>query len=347
MGYYALAPLIAQGKNKGRAPVIKGATIFNSIYLGKVIDKSLVWIEDNLIDARLTKLADDKSEVVADSTKTELEKLGFVIKSKENFLDCVTNCLLDPPKFWEINSLKPQVNGELVIYLGPGSRGQNKFFEQKVNTLKHSKFFADNFNRADAALNGSILSNSTASWVNSDGFWNIVSNLALFTAIPNDTLAQAILNTQGDTDNLFSQADLSTYTRPSGDFLGATVYACLDSTASLGYTFDINNDLVADAYNSIYAISSETELAFDNIAVTSGLLRINRNGSSVEGLVNGVVKLGPVTDSSEASGAGNRYCGFKAYYAGAAATTRSVGFDNFKGGDLNAPWSKLPIVGAG
>lgn len=337
---YALVPLVrVAGRKRGRRPFGYDQTAHNFLVLdpGDKTQASsglcLAWLQNDIADARVIKIADVADEALSVAARTALtQRLGDRGFDGRAFNLQMAN-LLKTPTGLPLQPLRPRATGEYVIWLGPGGRGQNRFYTTRVVPERHSKYFADTFNRANASLNGSTMANGASTWSNPDTGWNIVSNQATGTGMPTDTFYLALSNTDGDTDSQFARAALVTFTRPSGDFLQCGVWACANALPS-GYAFQVYVDDTNTPARSILAVDGDFDLAVDGVSTTSGVLMIVRDGSSVEGFVDGVSVLGPATDSSEPSGAGNRHVGFHLIYIGAAAATRTVTFDNFDGGDL-------------
>lgn len=342
---YALVPLVrpssVRGRVQARRPFGYNVTALNFVVLdpGDKTQASsglcLAWLQNDIVDARVIKIADAADEALSLSARDALaQRLGDRGFDGRAFNLQIAN-LLKAPTGLPIRALRPTTAGEYVIWLGPGGRGRNRFHTQRVVPERHSKYFVDTFNRANGALASSALSNGSASWsAGTSAEWNIESNVAVETDGFTNTREKAIVGTQCDTDSEFSRATLSTYTRPAADFLGAHLYACADVVFDSGYQFEISNENGASK-RGLYGVSAEAELDSDTTSSTSGVMLLLRDGSSVEARLDGTSILGPVTDTAEPSGAGNRYVGFASFYVGAEVGTRSIGFDSFDGGDVH------------
>lgn len=310
---------------------------------------AVVWFDDPVSDARLTKLADGSTEPLAQTTRAALAPhlSDRAVVQGRPFDVAIVDALTRPPAAWGFSALRPQADGEMVIWLGPGGRGANKFYSARTPPEKHSKFFADNFNRANGALDGTTLSNSSTTW-SAEAAWEIVSNQLQTTTIGDFEAPAAITVAEGDTDDAFSLAQLVTLSQTGTSAIYAEVAAQLPSTLLSGYAFSCRNDGGGTGARELYEASGFSVLAADAVLTTSGPIALYRSGSSLSGQVDGVTVLGPVTDTSQPSGVGNRHVGVTAFYIDdGGAGARTITLDNWKGGDLNAPWSKLAMAGVG
>lgn len=297
---------------------------------------ALVHFDDAVADARVETVATDKDEALSVASRSVLSaKLqGGRTFTGDKFSDQIAGLL----------PLRPQVDGEVVIWLGPGGEGQNRFYSAMTPKVKHSQAFADTFTHADAALNGLSLSGGVGAWVSSG--WSIVSNQAATGTMGAFGGGTPLVNTQGDTDSLYSQADLVSLVGQSSDLVSFRLYACVDSAWGNGYFFT-NQATFGANYRAIETILGAVTLASDTTATTSGTLKFMRNGSTVQAYLNGASILGPVTDTSEASGAGNRYVGFEAFCLN-GNTPNGIVIDNYLGGDITALAIKtLAALGVG
>lgn len=297
---------------------------------------ALVCFEASVTDARVVKLAEGKGETLAAATRTALAaKVNDRAFSKSDltFDATIADLLKAPPAAWKLSPLRKQIDGRIVVWLGPEGPGRNLFFEEFVGLEKHSQAFADTFARADATLNGSSLSGGVGTWAASG--WTVESNAAATGTMGAFGGGDALVSTQGDTDSLYSQADLVSLVSQASDLVSWRLYACVDNGAANGYYFT-NQATFGAGYRAIYSILGDTELVADSVVSTSGTFLLMRNGSSLQVFKDGVSILGPITDTSEASGVGVRYVGFQGFCLN-GNTPNGIVVDNYLGGDAVQP----------
>lgn len=344
---YALVPLVqpqpmANGRRKGRRPFGYDTTAHNFIVLDSG-DKSepesglaLVWLETDIADRRVTKIADGPDERLTGQARAALARWsGRAFNASAPFNVQIAAAL----------GVTPQANGDIRVWLGPGGRGRNVFYSSRVPEGPHSKAWADTFNRADGALNGSTLSGGGATWTASG--WAVFSNTARNTAMTTDTLDTAAVDTDADTDSEYAQIDLNTFTPgDTSNVLITLVATNWASDGSSGYGFQQIYE-AASEYRQLFSFDEVTLDEDLATAVTTGTMLQRRNGTSLEGFIGGVSVLGPVTVNTQASGTGNRRVGFATYYFGSVGTPTVV-VDNFLGGDIVTATTKhLALLGIG
>lgn len=322
---YALVPLVRPEpfKNgrprRGRRPFGYDQSEHNFVVLDPgdktqpLSGLALAWFESDITDARVEKVADGKDEPMAALARAKLgARLGRTFRG-DPFNAQIVALLKE-------RGLRPRMNGDLTVWLGPGGRGANVFAYERHPATKHSKAWVDTFNRSNGALNGSTLSGGGATWVSAT--WAISSNTAVLSGVSAEDFGY--LDTDADTDDMYGQVEISV--NDNGDYAECGISVNLASDQSSGYIAHCNT-----GGRLLYAISSDTDLGSDAVTTTTGTLKIVRDGSDVEQFVNGVSVLGPTTDVGEASGAGKRRAGFFAFTVLAGA---SVTLDNFRGGDI-------------
>jgi hypothetical protein len=301
---------------------------------------ALIWAETDLSDRRAEKVADGNTEPMAVSTRATLSaKLGGRAFKGDPFNQQIADVL-------KANGLRPQVDGEMPIWLGPGGRGNNRFWTEQTPRVKHSQAFADTFTRANGALDGDALSGGTGTWSSAGTQWNVLSNQASNVTTVNEVVDNALVGTQGDTDSLYSQVDVVSSTLAGGNVF-MDIYAAVSSDTSNGYLSVIAKFTTGTGERTIFELTGftalDTDAAVDSL---SGTLKMNRNGSSVEVLRNGAVILGPVTDTSQTSGSGNRYVGF-GLFTEAPALSAALVLDNYLGGDITNAAKYFALLGVG
>lgn len=337
---YALVPLVRpspfpNGRPRGRRPFGYDQSAHNFVVLDPG-DKSqpssgvaLAWFESDIADARVEKVADGKGEPLAVSARAKLgAKLGGRAFRGDPFNAQILTLLKE-------RGLRPKVNGDLSIWLGPGDRGQNQFAFEKHPATKHSKAWADTFNRANGAVGGSTGSGGGFTWSDQGTTaFNIVSNQAVLSHTGTGTDGCLIVDTDTDTDDAYTQVDM-VMTIPGASYeFGAQLFVGGESTPTdSGHRFEC---FVSDLFSPIRAIKAllaDVELDSDATSTSSGTIYIGIDGSDVTAKVDGVVILGPSTSVTEPTGAGNRRCRMVTELAGASGTYVWT-LDNFLGGDI-------------
>lgn len=345
MGYY-LAPFVeVPWRRRRTARRVAGYDLAPHNFVAFGRDRALVWFDDPVSDARLVKVADGGPEKMAATTRAALAahvKDRQFSDANQGFAAAIVQVLKAPPTAWRFSPLRPQTDGEIVVWLGPGGRGQNKFASERTKPEKHSRFFADNFHRSDGSIDGSLVDNSTTAWTVTTGVLAIVSD-QISTEFDGSGPAggRAATTVECDTDNQFAQHVLTGWTWGSAITYAAVsnaLFCNCDATLANGYWFDIGCENFGGGFDapglSIIAISTFTILDNNGDTPTiGGRYLAVRNGSSLEIFLDDVSVLGPVTDSSESSGAGFRHVGFAdegEQYDGTAST---LTVDNWRGGD--------------
>jgi len=307
----------------------------NWIVLG---NRALIWLETAIVDSRLLKVADDKAENLAVASRNALATLlgDRTYKPTDNFQFAVTDLLRVPPAAKGWKALRPSFfRQRYEIWLGPGGRGRNLFYDLPTLVLPSTKTFVDDFNRT-ANLGGSTSSDGLFTWTELVGTV-LTTNGTVCTAtnIPSNTEPTAYTSADTDTDTSYAQIDLTTYTRATNTELTVSIMVRSNITDTNGYPFYVSIDDANAAGRELWALSSLTLLASDAVDSTTGLpntLYVEADGSSISSKVDGAAALGPITNSGEASGAGNRRALFRVYSFG--NSTNDAAFDNFGYGDL-------------
>lgn len=286
-------------------------------------DKAILWTRDPV--PGITKLAEDAEEIISAATILGLSNLRGDGKIPEikSIADSIADLLTDPPPRWK--GLRPsKKNSRFEVWLGPNGL----LWSRPVESRKNSQTFNDTFNRANANLGGSTSSDGLFTWLEVDGTaWTIVSNTARCDGNVNFNTARA--NADLDTDDHYSQALISTFTRDTGTFLTPGVLVRWTGATS-GYGFEVGIYGGNNSVRRTYQYNDDANIASDTTTTTSGTIRIEADGSSVTGKVNGVTALGPSTDTTHT---GQLRTGISNYSTG---TGNVMAFDDFQAGDLVA-----------
>lgn len=305
MPYY-IAPIIA-GPTRRRATRIPAGSDSqagaNWIVLSK--DLALLWLPSAIVDARLTKLADGNSERLAAATRTALTALSDdrPYRAADNFDATIFGLLRNAPAGkWA--SLRPSfVRQRYEVWLGPGGPGRNLLGSEPAVLAPHSKTYVDTFNRSDGALDGSTSSDGLFVWDETQGAApasiQIASNQAsLSLAGATNVWIVIRANADCDTDDDYCQVDLKTFTRNSGHLaVGVGVRGDGWGGGGDGYYFEVGNNN-GTAYRDLRKFDDDTSLGSDSTSTTSGILRIEADGSSITAKVAGSTVIGPVTNTS-------------------------------------------------
>lgn len=337
---YCLVPLVQtnQGGLPSRRPLGWDESALNFILLG---DRALVYLEDDVASVRSMKLAEDKAEVLGGAARGLLAQRISDRAIGAAPLAAMVVDLLRVPGANPWRALRPSHRrGRYEIWLGPGGRGNNLLWAEAVPRTPHSVTYIDSFDRSDGDIDGSTFSGGTAQWdENSGTAWQIVSNQAHCLNIPDGTLPSAIATVDVDSDDMFAQATGALWVH-NHDYTYMDVSARMNTTYTNGYVA-----MVAQQAGTFYRelrIHNSTLLDGDSgVNSTGAVIRLECDGSSISYLVDDVVVLGPVTDASQSSGAGNRRAGMRSYSAG--GNTSDVGWDDFSYGDLTVAGPVEPV----
>lgn len=315
-------------RRASRQPVgIESPSQRNWLYLND--DRVLLWASDAINDPRLAKVADDGAEMLSLTARNALESVTGRAFPAQRF-DTAIAALLLP-------NLKPSHKRErLEIRLGPDKLLWSQFRARQ----KHSKTYADTFNRSDSTTLGTF-SDGLSSWDEIDGtVIAITSNQLTATNIPNGGGGAAVATAEYDTDDGYAQIDLVTINREAGGEIGSQLFVAAADDLSSGYVLQIFRD--AGGARALYRASNFALLDSDTTLTTSGTLRIERDGSSILGYVGGAEILS-ATNSAESSGAGFRRGGIAGFADG--SSTQDLVWDNFGYGDLDAGGGGDPVRG--
>jgi hypothetical protein len=324
-----------------RVPYGWGLVDENHIIVG---DQALLHTDDTLTGPGVVEIGTDKTERVALATRRDLERFandGRTYRATQTFADVVLD-LLDQPsdrrvRTWgRLRAGKPTRRVPFhhrAIWLGPGGRGKNLFYVERVAAWHDTSTSQDNFNRSDRTLNGDTMSAGGKSWEDTSAStpFAIVSN-QLSVLFPMGEGPGLLASADYDSDDLYAEVDLISHS-DTNQFQGfGVIVGAADDAMTNGYMFygtvDGGGDIFLEGLNA-GGLANNT--SFGSIL---GVHRIERSGSSVEGFINGVSVLGPVTNTGESSGVGFRRVGVHGYrFVGGSATFVA---DNFDGGDLSA-----------
>jgi hypothetical protein len=211
------------------------------------------------------------------------------------------------------------------------------FAYEFVAPTHSSKTFADTFNRTAANLNGSTSSDALFTWLEVDGTaWTGTANRIELAGIVNFNTARA--NADLDTDDHYAQVALVAYTRLAGAVF-AGVY-CRWTASTDGYGFEVGNTFNTNLRRT-YRYDTDANIASDATATTSGTIRLEVDGSSITGKLDGATILGPSTNTQFTGQLRTGLSGYSATNAG-----NLVALDDFGAGDLTTGTTIPPGVGA-
>lgn len=336
MGEYRLVPFV-RASNGFLKPQGYDLALFNFVAFGEPGSKRALAYFDAAVGVG-DKLADAKEENLSAATVTKLSALTAdrQFKTTSTFQATVLDLLKSPPVAWRMQPLRPSfTRGQEEIWLGPGGRGKNLFYSLRVGPQRHSKAFADTCVHADGSVDGVTLTSGNADWVDPGTDATFTSNqMRVTSAAAGDKRGKPMTDTECDTDNEYCDASLATFTPANAaNTLEAGVIACGSSDGGSGY-YMLQSYLTGTQQRSLVAWFQEIELEAESTTITAGVrMKVERSGSSVEGFINNVSVLGPVTDTGEGSGAGFRYVGVY-LVANAAIGTALVEYDDILMGDL-------------
>ena len=265
-------------------------------------------------------MALDRLETLGPGVRTALRsRLGLTDLNQTRWQEIVEELLVAPPaNGWR--PLRPTQNGFLEIHLGglfsrwrPGSVGA------QVN---------DTFNRADGNLNGSTTSDAQATWTEYLGtLWTVTTNRAQVEGATAGAAEEARVELDLATDNHYAQIVATSL--GSDNFVIGTLCRKDSTTTRTFYGFRTDKFGTSRTYLFKLVSGTETQLGSDGTAaVANDTVRVEASGTSITGKVNGVARVGPVTDSAIS---GNLRTGLHGYVGGTTATG-----DNFEAADLAA-----------
>jgi hypothetical protein len=332
---YALVPLVRSGI--GRRPVGWDVSPCNYILLPGLggQDQALVWFEDEVADARVVKIADGGGERLAAVARARLTEAlrDRDLTPQQTVIDAVVGMLRDPKSQRWHHLLPSHHRARYEIWLGPGGPGKNLFWAEATVRTKHSVTYTDNFNRADGDLDGDTFSGGTATWSRTGGAeFAVASNVAVATNIPDNVEQVARASAEVDSDDMFAEFTGITF-NSAHNYLNMAPIARMHASLRNGYMALVES-LTGSPSRILFTQGGEAILGSSAGDSSTSTLRVECDGSSIAYLVNGSIIIGPVTDTSETSGAGYRKAGMSAYASG--GNTSDVAMDDFSYGDLVA-----------
>jgi hypothetical protein len=296
-------------------PLGGDATGASWIWLGDAA--ALLWVDSALADAKLKPISDGKIETVISAARISLNNFltDRTISSGSKF-DAVVADLLQNPPVGRWNPLRPsKQRQQFEIWLGPKS---DRLLWRSFQALsKNSKSIVDTFDRADSNLDGSTSSDTLFVWDEIQGtIFTILSNaLVLDPPDASDYWCVALADYSMDTDDLYCQLDL--------------VLTDVNGSHTFGEV-GVRHTTGAFARN-IYIFSNDSSLGSDSgTDSTTATIRIEADGSSIQGKVDGSVVLGPYTDTTHSSQVKTAV----AAYAHELVGSILVSINNFAAGDL-------------
>lgn len=262
---------------------------WSAISLG---DRALLWlpIADSSLGA--VKLGEDKSESLVLSSRNRIESaLGIVTDSGATTLQALVASLLVSPPNNKWNRLLPTHN-RFEIWLG-GIR----WLDQPV--ISGGTSYTTDFAGSENPLSESF------KWDGASGFWNRHQKITgqASNTVFNSTNGSRLVGPALHPDH-FAQLHLGTY-GPPGSTIGMGPNVRMSPTTGEGYTFWAEDfgtaqfelfrmDTTAGGHN-LYAPYVVSPVAGD-------LLEVRVVGSTLTAYLNGVLRAGPVTDTTLSTG---------------------------------------------
>lgn len=309
-------------------------------------DEAWLWTQDNEPSLAAYKIADDPTERLSATARTELAKLT----SDRQFRDTqrIDATIFDlhrrapAGKGWR--SLLPSKRHQAYrLLLGPGAKGRNVLWSEPTVVGPSSKTFTDN-GSGTGQVSGSAFAGSADSntWAG-DTFWQRSGGVLLAANITHDTEYAIYGSTDCDTDNISCAANLVTFTRQAFRTLFGAVIIADDGSGTNGYTFYMGTDGGEVSERGLYAVASADLIDSDSTAPNTGVKLVIRDGSDIEAWNNGSLVFSG-THSGESSGSGNRKGRLTAYSWGVEATN-DLAWDDVEIEDLGVPLqTATPLV---
>lgn len=186
---------------------------------------------------------------------------------------------------------------------------------------------AEDWNCADSA---SLTCDLT--WTEIEGSnWQILTNRANM-SLPSGAVQSARADSDLATDDHYAQATLVSWTGTAGGIYGA-VFCRKDSTATVTYyVFRAQTNFTPEHDMYKYVSGTATQLGSTDATdpVAGEVIRVEADGSTITGKINGATSVGPVTDTAIT---GNLRTGIYGYMDGAGDT---INLDDFSAADLAA-----------
>lgn len=323
---------------------------------GGGLNACLLWLPNNVVNAKLLKFAEAKGENLSTNTKNSLISrlnltAGFFELNKTE--DIISELLLKPPdKAW--NPIRKGENNTIKIYLGgllvtlPGSSAQLQMF------LENAKMFVgflgaalgfplatvldENFNGTDSVT----LANTQLSWAEytaGEVEWQQLSNQLNLAVLNVGNFAENGLRVESDlaSDDHYAEIDWVSVSGALTRTSGPTVRQASGSTIThYGFIY------IADAATVQLAkmvSGSFTDIGGGAVAYTiSGgdTFRIEADGSTQDGLVNGSSKR----TGTDTAITGNLRAGMRGL--GEGTSTGNIIWDTWKAEDLAAARRRIP-----
>src|SRR5690606_32846352 len=195
------------------------------------------------------------------------------------------------------------------ILLGP--REDRLFWAAPAQLGRNTVVYEDDFS-GNGNLNGRTFSGGTAQWSEILGsIWATSGGLLTATNIPVDTQHQAVTTADSDTDDIFAEIALTTWTINGGNrFMEFIVSCASNSSGTAGYVFGTAESIEGHE-RYLFATDSDALLDDDSTLTQAATRRVERDGSTITAYVNGTPVLSG-THSGEPTGNGNRrasiYC---------------------------------------
>lgn len=195
----------------------------------------------------------------------------------------------DKSPVYQQTAWMPVRDGGLVADLGNAALGLIE------PTLAWAATFTDSFNGADSNLAGDL------TWTEFTGTnWTRTSNVAR-AASSTASAAEARADHDTDTDDQAIQATQTYNYTAAGGQVRCTVMGRKDSSGTRTYYgFGVQRDVGVDAYRLLHRVAgSPTTIADSAGATASGTtIQLIMDGTSLSGVVDGVVVVGPTTDAT-------------------------------------------------
>ena len=224
--------------------------------------------------------------------------------------------------------LRAMWDGMFRIYLG------GLWWEAR--SLSGGSTITESFNKADSDTLGPDLT-----WTEITGDMDVVGNQLSVSSI---VLSLARAETDLATVNQYAQFVSTTFTLGNASSIVLIVLCRMASASAVDfYQYRVILSATINEHELHKMVSStQTQLGSADTTdyATNEVLYIEANGSAITGKRNGVVSVGPVTDTAiDGVTVGGKRAGIRAY-RGAAANTGVIKVDSFEAGDLAAgnPW---------
>src|SRR3990167_3942413 len=325
MSHYYLSPYVGTGKEEDvfRPKGVDGLRRWTAIDLRadctKVAGFALLEVDDP--DSSIGPYLGDDPDAERPGLRGVFNGALKVTPEATRLRDIVAELLIvhakDDGTRWK--PVRPSKDGQFTIWLGGQRWGS-------FRPIKGGSTIVESFNKADSDTLGPDLS-----WTEFIGDMDVVSTQARVGTAGTSAVARA--NSDLATDDHYTESVTPILTLGTSSQVISGVFCRKDSTAA--DTFYLYHAAITSAPANRHQLlkrvaATQTQLGSDDATdyVTNEIMSIEADGSAITGKLNGVVSVGPITDTAIT---GNLRCGLR---GNLQTGTGVVAIKPFRAGDL-------------